>query len=139
MIQGSGNCFYNSEEDSAEIMEEEEESGDSNNNQSEDINGLKLVHLLMAAAEALTGVNKSRELARVILVRLKELASPNGATNMERLAANFTDALQALLDGAASEKMAPNSAPSDHSIVKERQRPSVIRDGPRDRPSADLA
>ncbi|KAH0714679.1 hypothetical protein KY284_007584 [Solanum tuberosum] len=105
MIQGSGNCFHNSEEDSAEIMEEEEEeeeSGDSNNNQSEDINGLKLVHLLMAAAEALTGVNKSRELARVILVRLKELASPNGATNMERLAAHFTDALQALLDGAAS-------------------------------------
>ncbi|XP_069147454.1 protein NODULATION SIGNALING PATHWAY 2 isoform X2 [Solanum lycopersicum] len=101
MVQGSGNCFYKSEhQDCAEFMEEEEESGDSNNNQSEDINGLKLVHLLMAAAEALTGVNKSRELARVILVRLKELASPNGATNMERLAAYFTDALQALMASA---------------------------------------
>ncbi|TMW93050.1 hypothetical protein EJD97_012253 [Solanum chilense] len=104
MVQGSGNCFYKSEhQDCAEFMEEEEEeSGDSNNNPSEDINGLKLVHLLMAAAEALTGVNKSRELARVILVRLKELASPNGATNMERLAAYFTDALQALMEGSAS-------------------------------------
>ncbi|XP_009799696.1 protein NODULATION SIGNALING PATHWAY 2-like [Nicotiana tabacum] len=89
--------FYNSED--SVLMEESEES---NNNQSEDVNGLKLVHLLMAAAEALTGVNKSRELARVVLVRLKELASPNGSTNMERLAAHFTDALQALLDGAAS-------------------------------------
>ncbi|XP_015057274.1 nodulation-signaling pathway 2 protein isoform X2 [Solanum pennellii] len=107
MVQGSGNCFYKSEhQDCAEFMEEEEESGDSNNNQSEDIDGLKLVHLLMAAAEALTGVNKSRELARVILVRLKELASPNGATNMERLAAYFTEALQALMEGSASANQA---------------------------------
>ncbi|KAF2291430.1 hypothetical protein GH714_024010 [Hevea brasiliensis] len=36
----------------------------------------------MAVAEALTGVNKSRDLARVILVRLKELVSPNDGTNM---------------------------------------------------------
>ncbi|KAM3306138.1 protein NODULATION SIGNALING PATHWAY 2 [Capsicum chacoense] len=99
----SVNYFWKSisSEDSAGLIEEDYLE-DSNNNQSADINGLKLVHLLMAAAEALSGVNKSRELARVILVRLKELASPNGATNMERLAAHFTDALQALLDGAAS-------------------------------------
>ncbi|OMO62604.1 Transcription factor GRAS [Corchorus capsularis] len=67
----------------------------------EDFKGLRLVHLLMAAAEALTGANKSRELARVILVRLKELVSPNDGTNMERLAAYFTDALQGLLEGSS--------------------------------------
>ncbi|KAL3504130.1 hypothetical protein ACH5RR_033971 [Cinchona calisaya] len=65
----------------------------------EDFKGLRLVHLLMAAAEALTGVNKSRELARVILVRLKELVSPNDGSNMERLAAYFTEALQGLVEG----------------------------------------
>ncbi|KAE9587184.1 putative transcription factor GRAS family [Lupinus albus] len=64
-----------------------------------DFNGLRLIHLMMAAAEALTGENKSRELARVILVRLKELVSPTHGTNMERLAAYFTEALQGLLDG----------------------------------------
>ncbi|EAZ26349.1 hypothetical protein OsJ_10230 [Oryza sativa Japonica Group] len=67
--------------------------------------GLRLLHLLMAAAEALSGPHKSRELARVILVRLKEMvshtASANAAaSNMERLAAHFTDALQGLLDGS---------------------------------------
>ncbi|CAK7347010.1 unnamed protein product [Dovyalis caffra] len=67
---------------------------------SDDLKGLRLVHLLMAAAEALTGLNKNRDLARVILVRLKELVSPNEGTNMERLAAYFTDALQGLLEGS---------------------------------------
>ncbi|KAG2541939.1 protein NODULATION SIGNALING PATHWAY 2-like [Panicum virgatum] len=66
--------------------------------------GLRLLHLLMAAAEALSGPHKSRELARVILVRLKQMVShigDNGAvSNMERLAAHFTDALQGLLDGS---------------------------------------
>ncbi|KAL6645830.1 hypothetical protein ACP70R_017438 [Stipagrostis hirtigluma subsp. patula] len=67
--------------------------------------GLRLLHLLMAAAEALSGPHKSRELARVILVRLKEMVSHTAgasaaASNMERLAAHFTDALQALLDGS---------------------------------------
>ncbi|GMI90880.1 hypothetical protein like AT4G08250 [Hibiscus trionum] len=66
----------------------------------EDFKGLRLVHLLMAAAEALTGATKSRELARVILVRLKELVSPSDGTNMERLAAYFTEALQGLLEGS---------------------------------------
>ncbi|XP_073047157.1 protein NODULATION SIGNALING PATHWAY 2-like [Primulina eburnea] len=65
----------------------------------EDCKGLRLVHLLMAAAEALAGANKCRELARVILIRLKELVSPNAGTNMERLASYFTDALRGLLDG----------------------------------------
>ncbi|KAF9682601.1 hypothetical protein SADUNF_Sadunf05G0125900 [Salix dunnii] len=69
---------------------------------SDDLKGLRLVHLLMAAAEALTGLNKKRDLARVILVRLKELVSPNEGTNMERLAAYFTDALQGLLEGSGS-------------------------------------
>ncbi|KAK1361918.1 Nodulation-signaling pathway 2 protein [Heracleum sosnowskyi] len=72
-------------------------------NNSEDTKGLRLVHLLMAAAEAMTGVNKSRDLARVILIRLKELVSPTQGTNMERLAAYFTQALQGLLEGAGSK------------------------------------
>ncbi|KAG5250889.1 scarecrow transcription factor family protein [Salix suchowensis] len=74
------------------IVDEETSCGD-------DLKGLRLVHLLIAAAEALTGLNKNRDLARVILVRLKELVSPNDGTNMERLAAYFTDALQGLLEG----------------------------------------
>ncbi|KAF8404120.1 hypothetical protein HHK36_009000 [Tetracentron sinense] len=74
-------------------------NGDSTSD--EDFKGLRLVHLLMAAAEALTGGNKSRDLARVILVRLKELVSPTNGTNMERLAAYFTEALHGLLEGAS--------------------------------------
>nr|XP_010926532.1 nodulation-signaling pathway 2 protein-like [Elaeis guineensis] len=74
----------------------------------EDEKGLRLVHLLMGAAEALAGPHECRELARVILVRLNELVSPAGATcggggtTMERLAVHFTDALQGLLDGSSS-------------------------------------
>ncbi|KAI0495845.1 hypothetical protein KFK09_022152 [Dendrobium nobile] len=72
--------------------------------------GLRLVHLLMAAAEALTGANKSSDLARVILARLRELLAEGGATNMERLAEHFTDALQRLLDGVGRhEDQPPNS------------------------------
>ncbi|KAI9106806.1 hypothetical protein K1719_022334 [Acacia pycnantha] len=71
----------------------------------EDFNkGLRLVHLLMAAAEALTGANNSRDLVMVILVRLKELVSPTHGTNMERLAAYFTDALRVIVEGAHSTK-----------------------------------
>lgn len=89
-------CNYSTSTDttSSNMAVDEETNGG-------DFKGLRLVHLLMAAAEALTGVNKSRELARVILVRLKELVSPNDGTNMERLAAYFTDALQGLLEGCA--------------------------------------
>ncbi|CAA2976673.1 nodulation-signaling pathway 2 [Olea europaea subsp. europaea] len=73
---------------------------DDETNSTEDRKGLRLIHLLMAAAEALTGPNKCQELARVILVRLKELVSPLDGTNMERLAAYFAEALEGLLDGA---------------------------------------
>ncbi|KAL8482134.1 hypothetical protein ACS0TY_028332 [Phlomoides rotata] len=79
--------------------DEKETGSDGSGGATDDVKGLRLIHLLMAAAEALTGVNKCRELARVILVRLKEMVTPNDGTNMERLAAYFTDALQALLDG----------------------------------------
>ncbi|KAF7816882.1 putative N-succinyldiaminopimelate aminotransferase DapC [Senna tora] len=65
---------------------------------SDDFKGLRLVHLLMAAAEALSGANASRDLARVILVRLKELVSPTQGSNMERLAAYFTEALEGLVE-----------------------------------------
>ncbi|XP_052202701.1 protein NODULATION SIGNALING PATHWAY 2 [Diospyros lotus] len=65
----------------------------------DDFKGLRLVHLLVAAAEAVTDGSKSRDLARVILVRLKELVSPTDGSNMERLAAHFTDALQGLVEG----------------------------------------
>ncbi|KAJ4833531.1 Nucleoskeletal protein [Turnera subulata] len=83
----------------------------------EDFKGLRLIHLLMAAAEALTGVNKSRDLARVILVRLKELVSPNDGTNMERLAAYFAEALQGLLEGAGGlhgKHLIANHGPYQH-------------------------
>ncbi|KAG1330705.1 putative Nodulation-signaling pathway 2 protein [Cocos nucifera] len=78
------------------------------NGSGDDEKGLRLVHLLMAAAEALAGPHECRELARVILVRLNELVSPAGATcggrgsAMERLAVHFTDALQGLIDGSST-------------------------------------
>ncbi|XP_020591261.1 nodulation-signaling pathway 2 protein-like, partial [Phalaenopsis equestris] len=75
----------------------------------DDDKGLRLVHLLMAAAEALTGANKCGDLARVILIRLRELLSHGGATNIERLAEHFTDALQRLLDGVGRhDDLPPN-------------------------------
>ncbi|WOK93421.1 hypothetical protein Cni_G02118 [Canna indica] len=68
---------------------------------------LRLVHLLVAAAEALDGPHRYPELARVILVRLKELVEragvdSGGGTSIERLAAHFADALQGLLDGGVA-------------------------------------
>ncbi|PKA53494.1 Nodulation-signaling pathway 2 protein [Apostasia shenzhenica] len=65
----------------------------------EEDKALRLVHLLMAAAEAISGEQMNRGLARVILVRLKELLA-GGVSGMERLATHFTDALQSLLDSA---------------------------------------
>lgn len=61
---------------------------------------LRLIHLLMAAAESLSGYQKSPHLARVILVRLKELIPTDhaAASCIERLTAHFTEALLALLD-----------------------------------------
>ncbi|KAL5078683.1 hypothetical protein RYX36_007104 [Vicia faba] len=90
---------------SSEEEEEEQSSignGSNSNSTTDEDNdrkGLRLVHLLMAAAEALTGTNKSHHLAQVILIRLKDLVSSTHGTNMERLAAYFTDALQTLLNG----------------------------------------
>ncbi|KAL7604097.1 hypothetical protein Lser_V15G20125 [Lactuca serriola] len=64
----------------------------------DDIKGLRLVHLLMAAAEAMTSDNKCHDLAAVILVRLKDMVCTNEGTNMERLAAYFAHALHTLLE-----------------------------------------
>lgn len=85
-------------------------------NGQDDFKGLRLIHLLMAAAEALT---QSRDLARVILVRLKELVSPDDGTNMERLAAYFSDALQGLLEctvsnGSHGNKHLPSNNHGSH-------------------------
>lgn len=73
----------------------------------------RLFHLLIAAAEALSGDDlNGRDLARVILVRLKELVSTdNAGSGAERLAAHFSDALSALLDGDAAS---PRSGESNH-------------------------
>ncbi|CAJ2648468.1 unnamed protein product [Trifolium pratense] len=101
------------------VVEQDEEEGSmgdmSNSNSTtdedtddDDRKGLRLVHLLMAAAEALTGTNKSHHLAQVILIRLKDLVSSTHGTNMERLAAYFTDALQTLLNGADTGTTANN-------------------------------
>ncbi|KAF4347657.1 hypothetical protein CsatB_007562 [Cannabis sativa] len=81
-----------------------------------DDKGLRLIHLLMAAAEALGGASKSRDLARVILVRLKELVSPTGGTNIERLASQFTDALQHILDGAMGSSSSSSHANNKHFL-----------------------
>ncbi|XP_020591333.1 nodulation-signaling pathway 2 protein-like [Phalaenopsis equestris] len=74
----------------------------------------RFIHLLTAAAEALSGHVDGRDLARVILVRLKELISTdNTASSFERLSAHFTDALTALLDGfnASPNRGEPNQLP----------------------------
>ena len=86
----NSNSSSNSSESTDIVVDEEND---------EDYKGLKLVHLLIAAAEALDG-SKSRDLAGVILVRLKEMVSDGTKTNMERLAAYFTEALQGLLESA---------------------------------------
>ncbi|KAL1543849.1 Nucleoskeletal protein [Salvia divinorum] len=107
-----------------QLHEEEEEEKEYNNLSreyhmaaaaaAEDSKGLRLIHLLTAAAEAVAGPNECRGLARVILVRLKELVSPTDGTNMERLAAYFTDALQALLDAAGGGKQPHGGVGVEH-------------------------
>ncbi|KAL6214956.1 hypothetical protein ACLB2K_014388 [Fragaria x ananassa] len=111
----SNSCYTTTSSQSTEVTMLDE--GAASNR--EDTKGLRLVHLLMAAAEALTGANKSRDLALVILVRLKELVSPTDGTNMERLAAYFTEALQGLLEGAGgvshhSKHLIGNGSHRDH-------------------------
>ncbi|KAE8077425.1 hypothetical protein FH972_015990 [Carpinus fangiana] len=104
---GGGRLIYNLASDGSV----EEVSSLSDSTSTEDITmddqtnedsrkGLRLVHLLIAAANSLTGANKCRDLARVILVRLRGLVSPTDGTNMERIAAYFTEAMQGLLEGA---------------------------------------
>ncbi|PKA59517.1 Nodulation-signaling pathway 2 protein [Apostasia shenzhenica] len=84
----------------------------------EDDRGLRMVHLLMAVAEALSGSANSGDLAQVILARLKELvvtaaASGGAATSMVRLAAHFSDALQGILDGAGGWASGEANCPGD--------------------------
>ncbi|KFK32147.1 hypothetical protein AALP_AA6G204300 [Arabis alpina] len=74
--------------------------------------GLRLVHLLVAAAEASTDV-KARELTRVILARLKGLVSTCDRTNMERLAAHFTNGLSKLLEGPNQQQRSSPQQPRD--------------------------
>ncbi|KAL0909590.1 hypothetical protein M5K25_020474 [Dendrobium thyrsiflorum] len=63
----------------------------------------RLLHLLTAVAEALSGDLNGQYLARVILIRLKELLSTdNAGSGIERLTNHFTEALDALLDGDAT-------------------------------------
>ncbi|CAN8246901.1 unnamed protein product [Cochlearia groenlandica] len=85
---------------------------------SDESKGLRLVHLLVAAAEASAGANKSRDLTRVILARLKDLVSPSDQTNMERLAAHFTDGLSNLLEQAnVSSNQQRKCGPHQHCDV----------------------
>ncbi|KAJ7531377.1 hypothetical protein O6H91_14G052700 [Diphasiastrum complanatum] len=62
----------------------------------EDYNGVRLVHLLVACAEAVS--IGSKDLAAVILSRLHQLTSFTG-TAMQRVASYFGESLQAHLDG----------------------------------------
>ncbi|CAI0395469.1 unnamed protein product [Linum tenue] len=103
--------------------EEQEEGEEDQVEEEQDSKGLRLVHLLMAAAESLTdGPTRSPDLARVILVRLRELVSPHHGSNMERLAAQFTDALHYLLDGGGDggggsknrQQLTPNCHRDEH-------------------------
>lgn len=75
--------------------------------------GLRLVHLLVAAAEASTDV-KTRELTRVILGKLKDLVSPSDRSNMERLAAHFTNGLSKLLERSKQQRQC---GPNQHRDV----------------------
>ncbi|KAK8941752.1 Nodulation-signaling pathway 2 protein [Platanthera guangdongensis] len=66
--------------------------------------GVRLIHLLSAAAEAITADKQnSHELSRVILSRLKELIPTPAAagSSTERLAGHFMGALHRLIDGSS--------------------------------------
>ncbi|CAH8323593.1 unnamed protein product [Eruca vesicaria subsp. sativa] len=94
----------------ADELDDDVETGESK--------GLKLVHLLVAAAEASIGANKSRELSRVLLAKLKDMTSPNDQTNMERLAAHFTNGLSKLHKGANVQRQyGPHQHPDVHDQV----------------------
>ncbi|KAL2610383.1 hypothetical protein R1flu_028956 [Riccia fluitans] len=65
----------------------------------EDLNGVRLVHLLLAGAEATASMNA--DLATAILTQLRELASPSGNT-MQRVAACFCEGLHYRIQGLRS-------------------------------------
>ncbi|PKA59518.1 Nodulation-signaling pathway 2 protein [Apostasia shenzhenica] len=70
---------------------------------------VRAIHLLTAAAEALSGEPKNEVLARVILARLNELLSPakscgDSAGGMERLALHFANALSRLVLAGEGEE-----------------------------------
>ncbi|PKU65370.1 Nodulation-signaling pathway 2 protein [Dendrobium catenatum] len=68
---------------------------------SSDDTAVRLVHLLKAAAESLSGDLKTPALTEAILARLRELLlARTTSTGMERLATHFTNALHSLLDAA---------------------------------------
>lgn len=71
-----------------------------------DYSGIRLVHLLIAAAEAVA--SRDMDLASVILVRLKELVFVSGST-MQRVAACFKDGLQGRIEGGRLIERASNN------------------------------
>ncbi|CAN6861622.1 unnamed protein product [Brassica oleracea] len=80
--------------------------------------GLRLVHLLVAAADASIGADKTRELTRVLLAKLKDMTSTNDRTNMERLAAHFTNGLSKLHKEANVQRQyGPHQHPDVHDRV----------------------
>jgi len=99
-------------QDDAVLTPDQTTPQDSDLSGHDDEKGLRLVHLLMAVAEALTTATESHHLARVILIRLNELVSPTHGTNIERLAAHFSSALQNLLDGAGSAHTITSNTPN---------------------------
>ncbi|CAJ1971852.1 unnamed protein product [Sphenostylis stenocarpa] len=99
-------------EDDDVVLTPDQVSAQESDLSANDEKGLRLVHLLMAAAEALTTGTESHHLARAILVRLNELVSPTHGTNIERLAAHFSSALQNLLDSAATAHTITTDTPN---------------------------
>ncbi|KAL3695380.1 hypothetical protein R1sor_009456 [Riccia sorocarpa] len=73
----------------------------------EDLQGVRLVHLLLAGAEAVASMNQV--LATTILTHLRELASPSGST-MQRVAACFCDGLHYRLQGVRSAEIRPTTS-----------------------------
>lgn len=70
-----------------------------NSRSESDFDGVRIVHLLIAGAEAVA--TRDMDLASVILVRLKELVSCSGST-IQRVAACFSDGLQSWIQGGRS-------------------------------------
>ncbi|KAM0948901.1 putative transcription factor GRAS family [Dioscorea sansibarensis] len=105
MVSGTTNSGLNSTPSTPKAEAEAEAKAKEKDNK-----GLRLLHLLMAAAEALSGPTnrgKSNDLAKVILARLKELLVFSSEkiptpTNMESLALHFAQALESLTNVSTS-------------------------------------